>query len=44
MTSSAPSNRKALTICSAPADYEVGYAKPPQSIRFKPGRSGKPDH
>ena len=24
------------------ADYEVGYAKPPQSSRFKPGRSGNP--
>lgn len=24
------------------ADYEVGYAKPPQSTRFKPGRSGNP--
>ena len=25
------------------ADYEVGYAKPPQSSRFKPGRSGNPN-
>ena len=24
------------------SDYEVGYAKPPQSSRFKPGRSGNP--
>nr|WP_306262013.1 DUF5681 domain-containing protein [Pararhizobium sp. IMCC21322] len=24
------------------ADYEVGYAKPPQSSRFKPGMSGNP--
>lgn len=24
------------------ADYEVGYAKPPQSSRFKPGKSGNP--
>ena len=23
-------------------DYEVGYAKPPQEGRFKPGRSGNP--
>ncbi|MEH6726420.1 MAG: DUF5681 domain-containing protein [Hyphomicrobiales bacterium] len=24
------------------ADYEVGYAKPPQSSRFKPSMSGNP--
>ena len=42
MTGSSPSNRKALTIRSAPTDYEVGYAKPPQSTRFKPGRSRNP--
>lgn len=25
-----------------PKDYDVGYAKPPQSTRFKPGHSGNP--
>lgn len=25
-----------------PASYEVGYAKPPQHTRFKPGQSGNP--
>ena len=27
---------------SAKVDYEVGYGKPPQHSRFKPGRSGNP--
>ena len=27
---------------SAGGDYEVGYGKPPQHSRFKPGRSGNP--
>jgi hypothetical protein len=26
----------------APADYQVGRGKPPQSTRFKPGQSGNP--
>ena len=26
----------------APREYTVGYAKPPKSTRFKPGRSGNP--
>ena len=26
----------------APADYEVGYRKPPRATQFKPGRSGNP--
>ncbi len=26
----------------APADYEVGYAKPPQSTQFRKGQSGNP--
>src|SRR5260370_36804980 len=26
----------------APADYEVGYSKPPIGHRFKPGQSGNP--
>jgi len=24
------------------ADYEVGYARPPEATRFRPGRSGNP--
>ena len=24
------------------ADYEIGYGKPPQSTKFKPGQSGNP--
>jgi hypothetical protein len=27
---------------SEPASYDVGYAKPPDASRFKPGRSGNP--
>ena len=27
---------------TANANYEVGYGKPPQSTRFKPGQSGNP--
>ena len=26
----------------APREYTVGYAKPPKSTRFKPGKSGNP--
>lgn len=26
-----------------PADYEVGYCRPPYRSRFKPGRSGNPN-
>lgn len=26
----------------APGTYEVGYARPPESHRFKPGQSGNP--
>jgi hypothetical protein len=27
---------------SQPADYEVGYGRPPKSTRFQPGRGGNP--
>ncbi len=27
---------------NAPGTYEVGYARPPESHRFKPGQSGNP--
>lgn len=35
---------KALTIVPAKAvtEYEIGYGKPPEQTRFKPGRSGNP--
>ncbi len=26
-----------------PDDYEVGYGKPPEATRFKPGKSGNPE-
>lgn len=26
-----------------PADYEVGYGKPPERTRFRPGQSGNPN-
>jgi len=42
---SEPFKSKSKNIGTRPsdnADYEVGYAKPPQSSRFKPGRSGNP--
>ena len=31
-----------LPIVSPDARYEVGYGKPPEASRFKPGRSGNP--
>ena len=27
---------------SNPSDYEVGYGRPPEGIRFQPGQSGNP--
>ena len=33
---------RALATRLASADYDVGYAKPPASIQFKPGTSGNP--
>jgi len=35
-------NRKALTARAAPSAYAVGYGKPPEHSRFKPGQSGNP--
>lgn len=29
-------------MAKEPGDYEVGYAKPPEHTRFKPGQSGNP--
>ena len=43
---SGPFNNKSKSVGTRlpdNADYEVGYAKPPQSSRFKPGRSGNPN-
>lgn len=31
-----------LTLPPRPADYDVGYGKPPVASRFQPGRSGNP--
>jgi hypothetical protein len=40
MKKAKPDRRKALS--RRPADYEVGYAKPPVKTRFAPGKSGNP--
>ncbi len=42
MKKSDPGRGKALSRRPAPADYEVGYAKPPIETRFSPGKSGNP--
>ena len=35
-------NNHSKTLGERPANYEVGYAKPPAASRFKPGQSGNP--
>ncbi len=42
MTGSDDNTAKARNTASSPADYEVGYGKPPVRTRFKAGVSGKP--
>jgi len=36
------SNAKEPNRKGVESDYEVGYGKPPQQARFKPGQSGNP--
>jgi len=41
--SKTPNNKKtALTVTPDTPDYDIGYGKPPEATRFKPGRSGNP--
>ena len=35
-------NGNAVTVPAVRSDYDVGYAKPPEANRFKPGQSGNP--
>jgi hypothetical protein len=35
-------HRKALAVRPGSPDYDVGYGKPPETSRFKPGKSGNP--
>jgi hypothetical protein len=42
MTGRRDRERKALKVRPNTATYDVGYGKPPQSGRFKPGQSGNP--